>query len=470
MHDTISRRRDADHPERFWRRLLHRWFVEYNPLYLFSASLVLGGIILISRGLAQGSGSGSEIGVAAIAELYAVALIGGAAFLTRIGHRRPAVMLALLTVLYQYDLTLHTETCKSLGAAGVWAAGGWLVLFVAKLHALAWAMKIRLARSAVATLTLGALGLAVLPHWLHGTDARSANAMVVLWLVGGVSLYRPGAVTSLVELDAWGQTVLRRAVTAAWLLSALLLALHVLFWSTQSRLSIAALAAVAPLLGVRWIRSEVRVWCVVMATLLVVGLKLPGAFSVTAFVAAVALVLRASRSTLEAFTHARRDRGRAVARPSVPAMPYRVRGSETPMEVDAPAMVSAGSTEALAAARRRLLIGAGAALYLSLWTFGWSGGPWPAHVLGLDLLATVAVVLATWKAGARIAMALLAMSMAHFVVQARLVPAPRSLLEWGAIAVVLGFVLLIASLVASWFLRAPRVASGEPPEQVPETT
>ena len=330
MHDTISRRRDADHPERFWRRLLHRWFVEYNPLYLFSASLVLGGIILISRGLAQGSGSGSEIGVAAIAELYAVALIGGAAFLTRIGHRRPAVMLALLTVLYQYDLTLHTETCKSLGAAGVWAAGGWLVLFVAKLHALAWAMKIRLARSAVATLTLGALGLAVLPHWLHGTDARSANAMVVLWLVGGVSLYRPGAVTSLVELDAWGQTVLRRAVTAAWLLSALLLALHVLFWSTQSRLSIAALAAVAPLLGVRWIRSEVRVWCVVMATLLVVGLKLPGAFSVTAFVAAVALVLRASRSTLEAFTHARRDRGRAVARPSVPAMPYRVRGSETP--------------------------------------------------------------------------------------------------------------------------------------------
>ena len=240
MHDTISRRRDADPSERFWRRLLHRWFVEYNPLYLLSASLVLGGIILISRGLAQGSGAGSEIGVAAIAELYAVALIGGAAFLTRIGHRRPAVMLALLTVLYQYDLTLHTETCNSLGAAGVWAAGAWLVLFVAKLHALAWAMKIRLARSAVATLTLGALGLAVLPHWLQGTDARSANAMVVLWLVGGVSLYRPGAVTSLVELDAWGQTVLRRAVRAAWILSAVLLALHVLFWSTQSRLSLAA--------------------------------------------------------------------------------------------------------------------------------------------------------------------------------------------------------------------------------------
>lgn len=341
-------------------------------------------------------------------------------------------------------------------------------------------MRIRLARSSLATLTLGALGLAVLPHWLQGTDARSANAMVVLWLAGIVSPYRPGAVTSLVELDAWGQTVLRRAVRAAWLLSALLLALHVLFWSTQSRLSVAALAAVAPLLAasarVRWIRSEVRVWFVVVATLLVVGLKLPGAFSVTAFAAAIALVLRASRSTLEAFTHARRGCGRAVARPPAPApaTPYRVRGSETPVEVDAPALVSAESTEALAAAvraaRGRLLLGAGAALYLSLWTFGWSGGPWPAHVLVLDLLATLAVVLATWKAGARIAMAPLATSAAHFIVQARLVPAPRSPLEWGAVAVVLGFVLLIASLVASYFLRAPRVASGESPEQVPETT
>jgi hypothetical protein len=32
-----------------WRRLMHRWFVEYNPLYLVSAMLVLGGIWLLSR-------------------------------------------------------------------------------------------------------------------------------------------------------------------------------------------------------------------------------------------------------------------------------------------------------------------------------------------------------------------------------------------------------------------------------------
>ena len=37
----------------YWRRLLHRWLVEYNPLYLLSATLVLGGMILTSRGLAR---------------------------------------------------------------------------------------------------------------------------------------------------------------------------------------------------------------------------------------------------------------------------------------------------------------------------------------------------------------------------------------------------------------------------------
>src|SRR5690606_9630249 len=83
----------------FWRRLLHRWFVEYNPFYLLSATLVLGGMILTSRALAAGGGVYGQVGVAAIAELYASALIGGAALLTRIGQRRPAVMLAVLTVL-----------------------------------------------------------------------------------------------------------------------------------------------------------------------------------------------------------------------------------------------------------------------------------------------------------------------------------------------------------------------------------
>ena len=60
--------------------------------------------------------------VAAIAEVYAVALIGGAALLMRIGQRRPAVMLALLTALYQCSLTLHGDLRGD--SAGRRARGG----------------------------------------------------------------------------------------------------------------------------------------------------------------------------------------------------------------------------------------------------------------------------------------------------------------------------------------------------------
>ena len=102
----------------YWRRLLYRWLIEYNPLYLLSAALVLGGMQLISRGLAEDGSLYQQVGVASIAELYAFALIGGAALLTRIGLRRPAVLLALVTILYQGDLTLHTETCAYLGWVG----------------------------------------------------------------------------------------------------------------------------------------------------------------------------------------------------------------------------------------------------------------------------------------------------------------------------------------------------------------
>ena len=100
----------ADATPGYWQRLSYRWFVEYNPLYLLSAALVLGGVTLVTRGLANSASAFELVGVGAIPELYAALLIAGAALLTRAGTRRPAVLLALIAILYQGDLTLHTET------------------------------------------------------------------------------------------------------------------------------------------------------------------------------------------------------------------------------------------------------------------------------------------------------------------------------------------------------------------------
>ncbi len=454
-HDPMPDEKDDATEDTFWRRLLYRWFVEYNPLYLVSACLVLGGMILLSRGLARTGSVHGELGVAAIAEVYAFALIGGAALLMRIGHRRPAVMLALLTVLYQCDLTLHTATCAHLGAVGMWAAAAWLGLFAGKLHALAWAMKIRLSRRAIATATLGGVGLAVLPLVVSSVGPRAAGAVVALWLSGLVLLHRPGAVTSRVELDTWGLTVLRRAVRASWLLSALLFALHVLLWSANYSLELAPVIVVCllPLLATRLGRSETQVWSAVGVTLLVVALKLPGSFATAALVAAVTLGARAIAAARSPDTSS----GSSGARPRrVPAMPYRVlAGADeppaAPPAVDPDVVVPGGR-----AAMLRLATGAVFALYLSAWTSSWTGGPWPAHLIPLDVIFAIMVVIGVWKLRVRAALAPLAATGVHLVVQLRLVPAPRTTLEWGGAAIGLGFVLLIASLAASYWLRPSR--------------
>ena len=44
-----------------FRALAHRWFVQYNPLYLISAALVLVGVFLMSRGLSLTEGLLAEL-------------------------------------------------------------------------------------------------------------------------------------------------------------------------------------------------------------------------------------------------------------------------------------------------------------------------------------------------------------------------------------------------------------------------
>ena len=444
----------------YWRRLLHRWLIEYNPLYLISATLVLGGMIVTSRGLAREGSLYGEIGVAAIAELYAVALIGGAALLTRIGHRRPAVMLALLTVLYQCDLTLHTETCTYLGAVGTTATMGWLALFVAKLYALAWAMKLRVSRTAQATAGLAALGLAVLPHYLHDLAPRTATALVAAWLFGIFALHgtlQGRGVTSKAPLDAWGATVLRRAVRAAWSLGAFLFVGHVAFWSTQHAIALAALVPLAPLLAVRRVRTERQAWFLVAATLGSVAVVMPGALALTAFLAAASLALRALLPSVNAPST-------ASTLPRDDAGPYRALEPQQPPGADAHASASPYALPELVLAphaeRMRLLAGALFAAYLGVWTLGWTGGAWPAHVLLLDLALAVAVALFSLRSRTRLALAPLAASALHLVVVSHLVPAPQTLVGWGAAAVGLGFGLLLFSLAASYRLRRPEHDAG----------
>ena len=442
---------DAIQHATFWQRLLHRWFVQYNPLYLVSAAFVLVGVNLISGALARES-IYSGVSVAAIAEIYAWALIGGAAFLTRINLRRPAVMLALLTAVYQCDPTLHTETCAYLGGIGVFAALVWLASFVGKLYALASAVRLRLSRSAVAVPLFGALGLVFLPRLLYRYDPGTLTSLVGLWVFAlfAAALWSRRRIESEVALDAWGGTVFRRAVRATWSIWAVLALGHVWFWADEFDLNLLILLPVAALLCTRFMRSEVAVWTTVSGILVVAGVDMPSSFSVTALMGAIVLALRALR-------------GPAAVLPPFeavePTAPYRTTGSDATPPFTGPPIVSFGRASPTTMAR--LFAGSLYALYLSVWTFGWSGGSLPAHLIALDLLLTAALLAFIWKTRARtIATVPLALTYAHLGVQMGLISAPDTKLEWGLSYVGVGFGLLLASLIVSWQLR--RIASADP--------
>jgi len=441
-HNTRAPENDSAVP--LWLRTFRRWFIEYNPLYLCSAMLVLGGVIAISQEVARAHLTYGHFVVAAIAELYAWALIGGAALLTRIGLRRPAVMLALLAALYQCDVTLHAETSVYLGAAGVVSIVVWLGLFVTKLYAFAWAVHLRLSRSAIATASLGALGVAVIPRFFHTLDAQGLGLLVTAWLfsVFALALWTSRGVRSSVSLSKWGQCVLRRASRATWAMWSVLALFHVALWYSEYDVSLAGLVPAALLLSTRWMRREVSLWSVVVATLVIVGVAMPELMSLTCVMVAAVFALRALRQPTRAAQN---------APVQMPTSPYRSPASEPEPE---PAVWSIPvSTFALASetTRSRSFTGAITALYLSTWTLGWSGGPWPEHLLVLDLLLSCVGVLMIWKARSRLMIAALTASSIHFVVQSELIPAPETTLQWGALSVCIGFALLIASVAVSWW-------------------
>jgi hypothetical protein len=425
------------------RRLLHRWFVQYNPFYLISATLCIVGLRMISLGLAERGNLFSDLAVGAITEVYAVALIGGAALLTRLGQRRPAVMLALLAALYQGDVIFHVEASSYLHAAGVAAATVWALLFVAKLYGLAWAMKIRPSHAAMRLAAYGGLGLAFVPQTVNRASGSTGAAVVALWLfsLGTFAINVSPGIASKVDLDDWGQTVRRRATAGVWALWALMLAVHVYFWRTTFPVPLDALVPAAALLATRAVRRESQVWIAVTATLAVVAMIAPPLFAITALMAAVTLTVRAFRHP-----HRVSDANEpAVAPPFRTGVDRSVAASPPP----AAWILSPASP----AVQRRLLVGALFASYLAAWTFDWSLGPWPVHRALLDIALTIVVVFSAAKARTRFALVPLATTYAHWLVQVHVVTAPRSTLQWGLLATGSAYAMLMASLGANYFLR-----------------
>ena len=427
----------------FWRDLFHLWFVKYNPLYLVSAMLVLVGLNCVSQGLAHEGSLYGPLAVGLLAEIYAAALIGGAALLTRMGQKRPAVLLALVAVVYQADLTLHTETCAVLGGLGLALSALWLGIFVAKLAFLGWALRIHIARRAALAALIGAVGLAFIPYGFSRLGAGGSGTLlaVFVFVLGAIFPRRLSeCVTSQVDLDPWGTTVLRRSVRATWAIWGVLLGLHVLFWAMEAPIDLARVLPAVGALAVARHRNELRVWAFSLGAIALVAFFRPTGLSAAAALVVATLLLRA-------FSHLRSLR--VVSTPPDEDSPYRMNVDEGAARGASAVAIEESFDRVSQAERLRLFTGTWVAAYVGVWTFGWKGGDLPRHDLLVDALFLSFGLLMAWRLGARLVLAFEAAIVGHGLAASGLLPRPHSLVQWGTVALVLGFVLLFGSVAVS---------------------
>lgn len=349
--------------------LLHRWFIQYNPLYLVSAALVLYGLTSLSSGLAaevhRGGGLLSQLGLTATAELYGWALVGSAALLVRIRLRRPALMLALLAAAFQCDLTLHCPTAAHLGPWGVVASLAWLASGIGRFFVLAWAMQLQLSRSArwLPVIGMGVMGL--LPHLVRNVAApdRAELVAVVVFALLAAGLWTRRRVDLRVALDPWPMLVARRARLAVWLGWAVMLLVHASFWirplPSPSQLGVAL--PLGLLLATRFMGRERFVWVAVGVALWITASYFAPWLWVVAAMSAVTFALRAWHQPTSV----------ELAPALGIADPYRTAIEDDP----AGPTFLLGFTTASAEARARLLPGVLACLYFASWTLAGKAEP-----------------------------------------------------------------------------------------------
>ncbi|MFO0670643.1 MAG: hypothetical protein U0235_13600 [Polyangiaceae bacterium] len=429
------------------RRLLHRWFVQYNPFYVLSAALVLGGMLAWQAGAAT---SEASLRVAAVSELYAWSLVLSAALLVRIGQRRSAVMLALLACLYEWDVALVTETSAYLGAAGTVAGALFVASGIGTVAALGAALRVRFSRAVFASVAIAASGLVLFPRLLVGHERSGAELLFGAWLLLLGSLPRRDAVVSKVALDAWGRTVLERATSAAYTLSFLLVFLHVGFWCSRFGAGPDSFVAAFVLLLVPRIRSELGVWGVI-AVISALAYAMPSAMSVVAALIALSLALRL------VFPAFYLIRVRTIEPSPAPSIPYRAPSAEAP---DASPLGSAFELvpgRVVGAERARTIAGIVLMTHVAVWTFGWRGhaclgaAGFPPHVLALDLALALNLVFVAWRSRTLSAIVPGLPVLADLALE--IVPRPTTAFGWGLSTIVSGFALFLGSLVVSYWLR-----------------
>lgn len=243
--------------------LLVRWFVQYNPMFTASALCVLGGVLLLQRTVAS-----DGVVLTGVVELYQWLVIGTAALLSRRLHdHRPGVILGLVALIFLIDPTLQTSALATAGLAHLSLA--WVGLFALKLHALAWAFRLRLSSSARLLPIAGAALIVALPMLRMGDHAPMVPGVlaVALFLMGALSSFVSPTMVCTRALGEVGAVMfprLQRATAGIFVVGALYQGGNAVFAEGAPAFFAAVMAVLAGV--VMHARREQHLWFAALGT------------------------------------------------------------------------------------------------------------------------------------------------------------------------------------------------------------
>jgi hypothetical protein len=362
-----------------------------------------------------------QIILTAVIESYEILLLVGSFILYRkVSQNRPAVILALLNIIFLFDCTFQTEHLSTLGYLGGLSTLIWLCLFAAKLGVLLWIFRLKLPAIGFMVPILAAIGMTGTPYLLGYTNLdKSTVHLMITWygvvLAVLVLWFRP-AVSSKDNLDQQGKMILLRITKAAWLIWGGLYLYHIISWIRIWDIiipveHIAPIFVILPFIT----KEEGITWagCILAITF---SVSTPSVFWFTALMVGMVFYLKGWRNH-----------------------------------------------------QPRLYMGAILALHFSLSSIGGEGYSFSNPPLLLAVASGLGLLAIGWIY--RLISAFLIVLVGVFVFWNP--RGPQGIIEWGSLLIAIGFATLIGGIIMNWKLRFSAIDPGKgqipSPSKIPIT-
>lgn len=378
--------------------LFKHWFVVYNPLYFISALCFVFGVFMVSRGMDNIDWVDGQVVLTGVIELYEFALLAGSFFLLRIASQtRPAIILAILSIVFLMDTTYQTEHISFVRGYGGLITAFWVLLFALKLWALTRIFRLKTPFIVFVVPVLAAIGVAYTPYLLYYDLLDSTLTIFIATTYSSLLAIMVLAIKPTVKCpsqnDFFSRLILARTFNAAWLIWGGLFVFHLVSWIRFFDIPVypaifAPVLLILPFVGFR----EELAWIGCMAAMLLAFTQ-PPLFWIVTLMAASVLSLQG----------------------------YQMR-------------------------QPRLLTGAIIAFYLGLRTLGWELFPFPDPALWHAVLAGAGLVTISIVFRSGIPLIVICLGLALLWSSDR----PHDMIEWGAFLISVGFATLIIGIITSW--------------------